>query len=127
MEKRSSDLEGLLTNILLCIENFKYLLAKSLYRKLTLQLHQLQCDADPLLRRKGQLIQSKVDAYRPTIEKMLSRCEDIETAFEMNSSSLDGWTFGSEASGIATHYSIEDDGMMSLRVEGILYVCDTSI
>jgi hypothetical protein len=122
MEKRSSDLEGLLTNILLCIENFKYPMAKSLYRKLTLLLHQLHCDHDPQIRRKGQLIQSKVDACRPTIDKMLSRCDDVETAFKMNSSSLDGWTFGSEASGITTHYNIEADGMISLRVEGVLYV-----
>lgn len=128
MERGSAPcLESLLATVLLCIENFKYLMAKSLYRKFTLLLHQLHCDEDPQIRKKGQVIQSKADASQPMIEKMLRRCDDIETAFEMNSSSLDGWTFGSEDSGITTHYNIEADGMISLRVEGILYVRQMSL
>jgi hypothetical protein len=119
-----ADLELLLTNTLLCIQNFKYLLAKPQYLKLIslLDQHEIDSDTDPTTSKYLAQIRLKVEASRPLLQTMLDRCEEIQKAFRMNSDSLDDWTFGSEVAGVSTHYMIDNDGMISLRVEGTLYV-----
>jgi hypothetical protein len=117
-----ADLDLLFDNVVLCLENFKYLLAQSQYLKLISFLDQYEIDSDPATRKYASNIRLKVEACRPLIEKMIDRCDEVEKAFQMNSASLDDWTFGSEVAGISTHYMIDDDGLISLRVEGTLYV-----
>ena len=117
------DLDLRLGNVLKCIDNFKYLLAKKQYLILTSLLSQYENDSsDPARRKYASQIKLKLAANNSYIDTMLNRCEDVERAFEITSESSNDWIFGSEISGITTHYKVDDDGLINLRVEGILYV-----
>lgn len=116
------DLDIRLGNVLKCIESFKYLLAKKHYLILTSLLLEYENDSDSSIRKYASQIRSKLVANHVCIETMLNRCEEVEKAFEITSEPVDGWTFGSDISGITTYYNVADDGLISLRVEGVLYV-----
>lgn len=116
------DLDIKLRNILNYIENFKYLLAKKEYLILISILEEYENDIEIYKRKYASQIRSKLIINHLNIEMMLNRCEEVEKAFEITSESVNDWTFGSDISGITTYYNIDNDGLISLRVEGILYV-----
>ena len=50
---------------------------------------------------------------------MLTRCVEIEQALnEFNMNEGDGWTLGLDMFGYRTHYIVEDDGNVNVRIEG---------
>jgi hypothetical protein len=116
------DLDALLSLVLECINHFKYLLARSKYFEIMKLLEEYSDNSDSEVRRYSLQMKSKLQANESIIQSMLNRCDEIETAFRLTSSPMDNWIFGSETSGIFTYYRIEEDGLISLRVEGILYV-----
>ena len=56
------------------------------------------------------------------IQLMLHKCEDIDAAMKSTAEPVEDtkWIFGSEHDGTTTHYILEYDGTMSLRVKGIV-------
>ena len=52
-------------------------------------------------------------------ETIVRRSEEIRKIIHDCSDNLDGWTLGSELFGISTYYRVEEDGFLSLRMEGV--------
>jgi hypothetical protein len=51
---------------------------------------------------------------------MINRCGEIDQALnEFNMKEGDGWTLGLDMFGYRTHYIIEDDGNVNVRIEGM--------
>jgi hypothetical protein len=53
------------------------------------------------------------------LETIVRRSEEIRKIIHDCSETLDGWTLGSELFGISTYYRVEEDGLLSLRMEGV--------
>jgi hypothetical protein len=53
------------------------------------------------------------------LETIVRRSEEIRKIIHDCSETLDGWTLGSELFGISTYFRVEEDGLLSLRMEGV--------
>lgn len=108
--------------ILECIKHFKYTLAKNEYLNLLERLEAYERDNNPDKVLLCTSVRGRLQRNENHINMMLNRCEEVELAFNLVNSPSDEWQFGSNQSGVVTHYIIDDDGLMRLRVEGIVEV-----
>ena len=54
------------------------------------------------------------------IEKMLRRCDEVKAAIEaVGDTTPEHWTLGTTMFGITTYYHVDDDGLLSVRMEGV--------
>lgn len=54
------------------------------------------------------------------IHKLLCRCEETKAAIDaVHDTSPDHWTLGTTMFGITTYYHVDDDGLLSVRMEGV--------
>lgn len=60
-----------------------------------------------------------LEAHKELLITVKNRARELENIMDMCSSEHSGWTLGSEMFGISTYYKIENDGQLSVRMEGI--------
>ena len=64
-------------------------------------------------------IENELERNLIFFSRLVKRVEELNQIIQDTSDSLDDWILGSELFGIKTFYRIEDDGLLSLRMEGI--------
>lgn len=100
-------------------ENSKYLRARADYLSLCDALDSPQCSLDKETTDTLKFELSKCDMI---ISELLGKCDEIDSAIYYTSEPVESgnWIYGSECDGVTTHYSIDDDGQMSLHVRGVM-------
>lgn len=111
-----AEFEEALEKVRFLQNNLRLLAAREAYDAVQASLQDISPDSADY-----QLIQQKLKEFNEDREIQLiqSRSEDIKTIIQDCSDTLDGWTMGSEMFGITTYYRVEDDGLLSVRMEGV--------
>ena len=61
----------------------------------------------------------KIEQHQEMLHTIHSRAEELKEIINMCSTDLSQWNLGSEMFGVSTYYKVEDDGLLSVRMEGI--------
>jgi hypothetical protein len=64
-------------------------------------------------------IKLKLEPHKVLLDKMMYRCEEVDNAIRGANTNEDNWILGSQHFGVNTHYKVDDDGLISIRMEGI--------
>lgn len=109
-----AEIENLVNKIIFLENNLRILSAREEYNKL-----QSIIQSDSLEPSIKQEIQTLLNKNQKIFDRITQRSDEINHIIQDTSDSLDGWVLGSEMFGISTYYRIEDDGYLSLRMEGV--------
>jgi hypothetical protein len=108
------EFESLVERVVYLDDNLRLLAAREVYDGLEAQVL-----SDQILSEDKEKILERWTLSEERFETIVARSEEIRKIIRDCSETLDGWTLGSELFGISTYYRVEEDGLLSLRMEGV--------
>jgi hypothetical protein len=108
------EFERLADRVVFLDDNLRLLAAREVYDSIEAQIA-----SDELLPEEKDKILERWDALQERFQTIVTRSEEIRRIIHDCSDSLEGWTLGSELFGISTYYRVEEDGLLSMRMEGV--------
>lgn len=82
----------------------------------TVTLYEMVFKADES---EAAVIRDIISANKEFLEKVECRAKELGSTIDMCSADHSGWTLGSEMFGVSTYYRVEEDGLLSVRMEGV--------
>ena len=100
-------------------EKTRLLAARGVYEEIT---NTLTTNTSGLSKRDQETIQNRLAEIDGVVQQMLQRAaeaDDTIASWDHSVDSNSGWTLGSELLGIQTHYKLEEDGLLMVRMEAL--------
>jgi hypothetical protein len=100
-------------------ENSKYLRAREEYISFCDALNNPDTSLD---KESINTLTFELSKYGALIQELLAKSAEIDLAIQHTSEPVESgtWIYGSECDGVVTHYSIDEDGQISLHVRGVM-------